>query len=629
MGTSDRTQHPQVAPEFEPFLDLSGPNLCSLTEVCPAPLFSGVLFAMNRFAATTLAVGIAASSLWAADPVDFKKQVRPILEANCLKCHGLEKPKAGLSLVTRADAIKGGDGGPSLKPGDPAKSPLYVTTTLPEDHDNVMPPKGDKLTKEQQNVLKVWIEQGAPWPEDIQLVQRQRVEWKQVASVFEVQCVKCHRPDLDKGDLDMTTREKLLSHRGALVPGDAASSSIYTSTVLPPDHADLMPPKSKGGPIAPRFTDLIRDWIDQGAAWPTGVVLVVKEASSSLTRDDAKVIEAVHALVVATTKETEATQMKPYTEKLPGTPGAFDLVPIPGGEFLMGSPETEEKRKPNEGPQRKVKIEPFWMSKLETRWNEYELFMFPGLEKGTNIASERVFGELLINLGELPPNATGNPYTGKEGDAVSRPTTPYVEMSFGMGKDGFPAISMTHFAAVMYCRWLTAKTGHFYRLPTEAEWEYACRAGTTTAYSFGDDPEKIAEYGWFFTNADGKYAKVGKLKPNPWGLYDMHGNVAEWVMDAYLESYANFPEGAPYVPATTEYPHVARGGSWDDEPDLLRSSARRSSDASWKMRDPQLPKSKWYLTDAQFLGMRVVRPLKVPSPEEMARWWTSFPPKKQ
>jgi len=583
---------------------------------------------MNRIAATALAVGISLPSLWAADPVDFKKEVRPILEAYCLKCHGAEKPKGGLSLVTLEGALKGGENGAAIKAGDPAKSPLFVSTTLAADDDKVMPPKGDKLTKEQQGIVKTWIEQGAKWPAEIKLVQRQKVEFKQVANVLEVNCVKCHRPDFAKGDLDMSTRETMLKHKGALVPGDAMHSAVYTSTILAPEADELMPPKAKGGPLATHLTDLIRDWIDQGAVWSNGVVLVPKEASSSITRDDAKVIQAIHALVQSKTTETQASEMKAYTEKLPGTPGAFDMVPIPAGEFVMGSPDNEEKRKADEGPQRRVKIEPFWMSKLETRWNEYELFMFPGLEKGTNVASERVLGELLINLGETPANDAGNPYTGKEGDAVSRPTTPYVEMSFGMGKDGFPAISMTHFAAVNYCRWLTAKTGHFYRLATEAEWEYACRAGSKTAYAFGDDPAKITEYGWFFTNADGKYQKVGKLKPNVWGLYDMHGNVAEWVMDAYLESYAKFPEGAAYVPSLTEYPHVARGGSWDDEVDLLRSSARKSSDASWKMRDPQLPKSKWYLTDAQFLGMRVVRPLKVPPADEMARWWVSFPPKK-
>jgi formylglycine-generating enzyme required for sulfatase activity len=107
----------------------------------------------------------------------------------------------------------------------------------------------------------------------------------------------------------------------------------------------------------------------------------------------------------------------------------------------------------------------------------------------------------------------------------------------------------------------------------------------------------------------------------------MHGNVAEWVLDAYVEDYSKVGD-VPYTPGAAEYPHVARGGSWDDEPDALRSATRRASDASWKMRDPQLPKSKWYLTDAQFLGFRIVRPLKVPSREEMEQCWTSFPPPK-
>jgi formylglycine-generating enzyme required for sulfatase activity len=229
----------------------------------------------------------------------------------------------------------------------------------------------------------------------------------------------------------------------------------------------------------------------------------------------------------------------------------------------------------------------------------------------------------------LQPGQPGgpNPYIGRESDAVSRPTTPYVEMSFGMGKDGFPAISMTHYSAVLYTRWLSARTGHFYRLATEAEWEYACRAGTTTKFSWGDDESKIADYAWYFTNADGKYQKVGKKKPNPWGLYDMHGNVAEWVLDAYVDSYTKVGD-VPYVPGQSEYPHVARGGSWDDEPEFLRSAARKASEAGWKMRDPQLPKSKWYLTDAQFLGLRVVRPLKLPPLEELNKYWTSFPQSK-
>lgn len=167
-----------------------------------------------------------------------------------------------------------------------------------------------------------------------------------------------------------------------------------------------------------------------------------------------------------------------------------------------------------------------------------------------------------------------------------------------------------------YCRWLSQKTGKTYRLPTEAEWEYAARAGAKTAFAFGDDASKIGEYGWFLDNADGKPHEVAKKKPNAWGLYDMHGNVAEWVIDHYDKAfYASFKPGAPAVspvllPTNKRYPHVARGGSWDDEPAQLRLAARRASSKEWSRRDPQSPQSIWWHTEAITVGFRVVRPLE-------------------
>ncbi len=301
-------------------------------------------------------------------------------------------------------------------------------------------------------------------------------------------------------------------------------------------------------------------------------------------------------------------EMKQYVQKIRNTEISFTMVPIPGGEFLMGSPEAEPGRNEDESPQHKVKLEPFWMGKTEVTWDEFELW---------SIRLERALRD--FGNAEIGPQE-------KAADAITKPTNPYTDMSFEMGKDGgYPAICMTQHAAKTYCEWLTAKTGRYHRLPTEAEWEYACRAGTTTAYSFGDDPSKLGEYGWFDSNSSEKgkpkYHKVGKKKPNPWGLHDMHGNVTEWVQDRYeADFYSKFkPNEAVKFPlclADDEYPRVARGGAWDRSAAECRSATRLASDAEWKQQDPQNPKSAWYMTDALWVGFRVVRPLRTPSEDE-------------
>ena len=395
----------------------------------------------------------------------------------------------------------------------------------------------------------------------------------EVKPILEFNCLSCHQNAHAKGGLRLDMKEFAFTtgeSKKAIVPGKSGESKLYTSTILAEDDDDLMPPKKKGGPLPKAQTEVLRKWIDEGANWPDGVTLASKKVVTA-TVDDVGTTKEIHGHIVSNSKEHAAADMKAYQEAIPGTVVSFDLVAIPEGEFVMGSPESEAGRKPDEGPQPKVKIEPFWMGKCEVTWNEYELFQFPDEEKKRRAVLNSPSGEHYL------------------ADALARPTTPYVEMSFGMGKDGYPAISMTQHAANSYCKWLSAKTGHFYRLPTEAEWEYACRAGTTTAYSFGNDASKIGDYAWYGDNSNGKYQKVGKKLPNPWGLYDMHGNVTEWTLDQYA----------------------------------LRSAARRFSDKSWKIQDPQLPKSIWYLTDAQFLGFRVIRPLKVPTAEEIGKYWTS------
>jgi formylglycine-generating enzyme required for sulfatase activity len=298
--------------------------------------------------------------------------------------------------------------------------------------------------------------------------------------------------------------------------------------------------------------------------------------------------------------------MKPYTDRIAGSKVAFEMLPIAGGKFLMGSPANEAKRKDDEGPQHEVAVSPFWMGKCEVTWDEYEIFMF-----SLDIARRKAIGEAPSQFDELA-------------DTVTRPTKPYTDMTFGMGKQGFPAICMTQLAAKKYCQWLSAKTGRYYRLPTEAEWEYACRAGTATAYSFGDDPAELNDHAWSYENADDHYHKVGQKKPNPWGLFDMHGNVSEWCCDQHFpDYYAQFAgqtaENPLAVPTTAE-PCIVRGGSWDDDPDRLRSAARRGSHKDWKQQDPQLPQSIWYYTDAQFVGFRIVRPFVEPTAEEKEKY---------
>ncbi len=438
---------------------------------------------------------------------------------------------------------------------------------------------------------------------------------KDVKPILELNCVRCHNPkgtEFEKGDtdLDLSTFEVATADAGTIVAGNAEKSKLYKTTVLGDDAKKLMPPKNKVTGALERLTkeetEVLKTWINEGAKWPAGAKLIARKKEVKGSNEGALVAQAF-ARITELTKEKEATEMKPYATEIPGTDVTFEMLPIPGGKFKMGSPENEKGRKPDEGPQHEVEIAPFWMEKCEVTWREFELFMYPIEEKKAR------------ETRQLP--ALLNALT----DAITHPTQPYVEMSFGMGKDGFPAISMTQHAANKYCQWLSAKTGHFYRLPTEAEWEYAARAGTTTAYFWGDDPAPMSEYCWWGKNSDFKYQKVGKKKPNPWGLHDILGNVTEWTLDQYSpDYYKNSPAANPWNKATKPYPHSARGGSWDDEdPAKLRAAARRASDASWKIQDPQLPKSIWYHTDAQFLGFRVVRPLKVPSAEEMNACWNS------
>ena len=190
------------------------------------------------------------------------------------------------------------------------------------------------------------------------------------------------------------------------------------------------------------------------------------------------------------------------------------LVLIPAGKFIMGSPDSEHGHQPDEGPQHVVVIsKPFYMGVTEVTQAQYEAVM------GTN---------------------PKNPY------AFKGPANPVDSASWN--------------EAVEFCRKLSEKTGKTVRLPTEAEWEYACRAGTKTRFSFGDSEGALGDYAWYMGNSGNKTQPVGRKKPNPWGLYDMHGNVMEWCADMY-GNYSSEASTDPQAPGSGGR-RVFRGGSW-------------------------------------------------------------------
>ena len=332
------------------------------------------------------------------------------------------------------------------------------------------------------------------------------------------------------------------------------------------------------------------------AACVVAPLLAATQADKPPDPKELGVVQQIRARIEEHSKKAPTAKPAPYKVTIPNTTVSYAMVPVPAGEFTMGSAGAGAK--PDEQPQHKVRLDAFWMQAQEVTWDAYLLFMF------ADQANERASPDAIV-------------------DGLSRPTAPYVEMSFGRGLKGFPAISMTQHAANKFAEWLSAKTGEFYRLPTEAEWEYACRAGSAT----GVPPGAVDDYAWDAKNSAAQffsatYHPVGTKKPNAWGLYDMLGNVMEWTLDQYAPYTASALEN-PSVKSTTSYPHAVRGGSWHDDEAAVTCTARVQSGPAWKRQDPQLPKSIWYMTDAQWLGFRLVRPVRLPTAEEMYRAWNN------
>ena len=266
------------------------------------------------------------------------------------------------------------------------------------------------------------------------------------------------------------------------------------------------------------------------------------------------------------------------------------MVAIPSGKFQIGSKSILADT--DESPMAEVALSSFWMSEHEVTFEEWDLYF-----KDMSLPQSKII------------------------DGVTRATPQYIDLTWGMGRDAkHPTNSMSQQAAMMYCKWLYSKTGFFYRLPTEAEWEYACKAGAETKAG-----APLNEVAYYIDNSEAKFHHVKEKKPNAWGLYDMLGNLSEWTVDQYDATYYQKIAGNdPNTTPGSKYPRTVRGGSYLDNANQLRCTNRIASDAKWNQRDPQIPKSRWWLTDGMFVGFRVVRPEKQPSKEEIEKFYLMY-----
>jgi len=285
---------------------------------------------------------------------------------------------------------------------------------------------------------------------------------------------------------------------------------------------------------------------------------------------------------------------KKYTETITAKDGSklsFDMVLIPGGSFTMGSPAGEADRTGHEGPQHQVQLNPFYLCTTETT---IEMFLAYYQETGT---AKKEFAEEQAAQKAEAENAAGV-------NAITGPTPVYGDMTMGYSKK-HPAIGMTWHNAATFCKWLSKKTGRKYRLPTEAEWEYAARAGSSRPFGVCDAADGLNDYAWCKANADMEPHAVATKKPNAWSLYDMQGNVREWVQDFYSPTgYADAGKENSTGPKEGKV-HVARGGFYDSPAGELRCAARAFEEDWWRMNDPQIPKSRWWLPQIDSIGIRV------------------------
>ena len=291
-------------------------------------------------------------------------------------------------------------------------------------------------------------------------------------------------------------------------------------------------------------------------------------------------------------------------QAIPGTEVSFEIAFVPGGSFLLGSPEEEIGRDGDEGPRRTVSVEAFWMGMTEVTYDVFAVFRDRRLDADVGAREDVAF----------------------DADAVTRPSPPYEDPSQGMSRSGLPATGMTRLSALHFARWLSEKTGRVYRLPTEVEWEFACRAGDDGPHGSGMRDADVRDHAWFAANSGGAFREVGVKSPNAWGIHDLLGNVAEWTLDPYdADFYASLPEDEITTNPTTGHSArgrgVVRGGAFDDDLTELRCADRFEETPEWKRRDPQMPKSRWWNTDSPHVGFRVVSPAADHTREEIRAYW--------
>ena len=309
------------------------------------------------------------------------------------------------------------------------------------------------------------------------------------------------------------------------------------------------------------------------------------------------------------TEPATVTAFANYAEQIPATDVAIRMVAVPGGTFQMGSSEKDRYSQSDEYPQHTVSVSPFFMSEAEITWDQYWAFYAETMSEGRT-APETIYAN----------------NERDDVDAVSGPTPPFGYPDQGWGMGDRPAITMTWYAAKTFCQWLSLKTGRHYRLPTEAEWEYAARGGTDTPYFFegkpsdftqerflnrilGADTTGINHFAIYAANSRSRTQEPSRVAANPFGLKNMVGNVQEYCSDWYApDAYQSVAEGTrdPQGPATgTE--HVVRGGCYADDAVALRSAARAHTDHdAWLRTDPQNPKSIWWYSDIKGIGFRIV-----------------------